>query len=128
MAMSRINWYEGRLDFLLRNPAGAVGRYMKRKGSKLVQLAKAQVGVQTGALRASIHMRHKRNPRFQYVEIAATEKYAYMHHVGTKPHIITPTRRTVLRFATKGTIVRTTIVRHPGTKPNRYLSDQLSKW
>lgn len=128
MATSRINWFEGPLDFLLRSPGGAVGRYMKRKGSKLAQLARGQVGVQTGTLRASIHMRHKRNPRFQYVEIAATGPYAYMHHEGTRPHIITPKRGTVLKFVTKGMIVRTAVVRHPGTKPNRYLSDQLSKW
>jgi hypothetical protein len=123
--MAQINWYEGPLDLLLRNPIGSVGRYMKYRGLKIVAGAKAQVGVDTGALRASIHMRHKRNPRYQYIEVAATTKYAYMHHEGTKPHIITPSRRTVLRFVTKGVLVRTLLVNHPGTRANRYLRDQL---
>jgi hypothetical protein len=123
--MTRINWYEGPLDFLLRNPMGDVGRYMKSRGLAMVTGAKAQVGVDTGALRASIHMRHKRNARYQYIEVVAKTKYAYMHHEGTKPHIITPSRRTVLRFMSRGMLVRTMLVNHPGTRPNRYLSDQL---
>lgn len=123
--MAQFNWYEGPLDLLLRNPIGSVGRYMKKRGLKMLAGAKAQVGVDTGALRASIHMRHKRNTRFQYIEVVAKTKYAYMHHEGTKPHIITPSRRTVLRFVSKGVLVRTALVNHPGTRPNRYLSDQL---
>lgn len=123
--MARVTFYEGPLDLLLRNPVGTVGRYMKARGMKIVAKAKAQAGIKTGALRASIHMRHKRNPRFQYIEVVAKTKYAYMHHEGTKPHIITPSRRTVLRFMAKGVLIRTLLVNHPGTRPNRYLSDQL---
>jgi len=48
------------LDFLLNNPRGGVGLYLRRKGFRVAVAAKAQVGVQTGALRASIHMRHFR--------------------------------------------------------------------
>lgn len=123
--MTKINWFEGPLDLLLRNPIGTVGRYMKFRGARMVAGAKAQVGFDTGALRAAIHMRHRRSPRYQYIEVVAKTKYAYMHHEGTKPHIITPSRRTVLRFMTRGVLVRTMLVNHPGTRPNRYLSDQL---
>lgn len=87
--------------------------------------AKAQVGVRTGALRASIHMRHLRDSRSQYVKIGSKKKYAYMHHEGTKPHLITPNRAHVLRFVSRGRLVYAHAVRHPGTKANKFLSDNL---
>lgn len=120
-----IDWYKQPLDQLLVSPDGAVGRHLAYKGKLIEAAAKAQVGRKTGALRASIHMRHKRNTRYQYIEVGSKLKYARMHHEGTKPHLIFPQKKTVLRFFSKGQIVHTHLVRHPGTRPNRYLSDQL---
>lgn len=120
-----IDWYKQPLDQLLVSPDGDVGRYLAYKGKLIEAAAKAQVGRKTGALRASIHMRHKRNTRYQYIEVGSRLKYARMHHEGTKPHLIYPQKKTVLRFFSKGQIVHTHLVRHPGTRPNRYLSDQL---
>lgn len=127
MARGFIDWYKAPLDTLLNNPNGTVGRYLALKGKMIEAAAKAQVGVRTGALRASIHMRHKRNTRYQYIEVGSKLKYARMHHEGTRPHLIYPQKRTVLRFYSKGQIVHTHLVRHPGTRPNRYLSDQLKR-
>ena len=87
--------------------------------------AKAQVGVRTGALRSSIHMRHLRDSRGQYVKIGSNLDYALLHHQGTKPHVIRPDRAKVLRFVRGSRIIYTTSVMHPGTKANRYLSDNL---
>lgn len=120
-----IDWYKQPLDNLLTAPSGEVGRHLAAKGALITAAAKAQVGRKTGALRASIHMRHKRNTRYQYIEVGSKLKYARMHHEGTKPHLIYPQKKTVLRFFSKGQIVHTHLVRHPGTRPNRYLSDQL---
>jgi len=113
------------LDFVLNNPSGDVGRHLARKGRLIMMAAKAQVGVRTGALRASIHMRHLRDSRGQFVRIGSALNYAYLHHEGSKPHVITPNRAQVLRFANRGRIIYAHAVMHPGTKPNRYLTDNL---
>ena len=124
--MSRVIFRDPVIDRLLDQPGGAVGRYLRRKGKLITAAAKRQVGVQTGALRASIHMRHMRDPRGQYVKIGSPLPYARMHHEGTRPHLIRPTTPGgVLRFQTKGQIVHAHLVRHPGTSANRYLTDNL---
>lgn len=124
--MGNVTFYEPVIDRLLNQPGGEVGRHLRRKGKLIRAAAKRQVGVQTGALRASIHMRHMRDVRGQYVTVGSTLPYARMHHEGTRPHLIKPTRPGgVLRFQTRGQIVITHLVRHPGTKPNRYLTDNL---
>lgn len=122
--MAKVYFYPS-MDYMLQAPSGDVGKYLHRKGLLIKAAAKRQVGVQTGALRQSIHMRHFRDTRGQYVRIGSPLSYAYMHHEGTKPHLIKPKNSQVLRFYTKGQLVITHLVRHPGTKPNRYLSDNL---
>lgn len=123
--MSYVVIRKAELDFLLNNPSGAVGRYLAKKGRIITAAAKAQVGVRTGALRASIHMRHLRDSRGQFVKIGSALNYALMHHEGTKPHVIAAKRAPVLRFVSKGRVVYAHAVMHPGTKPNRYLTDNL---
>jgi hypothetical protein len=117
--------YKPVLDHFLNSPSGDVGGYMRSVGLRITAAAKAQVGVRTGALRASIHMRHFRDTRGQYVRIGSSHPYARMHHDGTDPHLITPNKAQKLRFVSKGFLVYTHLVRHPGTKPNRYLTDNL---
>jgi hypothetical protein len=113
------------MDFLLKSPAGPVGRYLARKGRLVLFAAKAQVGVRTGALRASLHMRHLRDSRGQFVRIGSPLDYALAHHEGTRPHRITPNRAQVLRFTRGSAVVYAHSVMHPGTKPNRYLTNNL---
>ena len=113
------------LDFMLNNPSGDVGRYLAGKGRMIKMAAMAQVGVRTGALRASIHMRHLRDSRGQFVRIGSSLNYALAHHEGTKPHLITPNRAQVLRFTRGSTVVYAHAVMHPGTKPNKFLTDNL---
>ena len=110
---------------MLNNPSGDVGRYLAKKGRIVQAAARSQVGVRTGALRASIHMRHLRDSRGQYVKIGSALNYALLHHEGSKPHLIVPKRATVLKFATRGRMVYAHAVMHPGTKANRYLTDNL---
>jgi hypothetical protein len=113
------------LDYLLNNPSGPVGRHLAKKGSAVLVAARSQVGVRTGALRNSLHMRHLRDSRGQFVRIGSPLNYALAHHEGTKPHRITPDRAQVLRFVRGSTVVFAHSVMHPGTKPNRYLTDNL---
>lgn len=112
-------------DFFFNNPRGNVGLWLRARGRRLLAAAKRQVGVRTGALRASLHMRHYRDPRGQYLKIGSSLEYALMHHNGTRPHLILPRKRQVLQFYSRGQIVTTHLVRHPGTRPNRYLTDNL---
>jgi len=123
--MGRVTFYEPVIDRYLNQPGGEVGRYLSKRGRRIVAAAKAQVGIRTGWLRASIHMRHMRDKRGQYLKIGSSVRYARMHHEGTRPHLILPKKRQVLRFMSKGQIINTHLVRHPGTKPNRFLSDNL---
>lgn len=44
---------------------------------------------------------------------------------GTRPHIIRPRYRKVLRFSVKGRTVFARVVHHPGTKPNDFLTKAL---
>ena len=118
--------YKPILNRELNLPGGIVWPYMDRMGKRIVMGAKRQVGVKTGVLRASIHMRHLGNVTGQYLWIGSRQPHAYLHHEGTRPHIILPKNPGgVLVFAKAGRVVRTSVVKHPGTKPNRYLSDQL---
>lgn len=123
--MAKVVLFDGPLDNLLNSPNGPVGRALKRKGRYVLMAAKRQVGVRTGALRASIHMRHLRDSRGQYVKIGSNLPYALAHHEGTRPHRITPDRAQALRFVQRGQIVFAHAVNHPGTKANKYLTDNL---
>jgi hypothetical protein len=113
------------LDVMLNEPRGLVGRHLATRGAMIVAAAKRQVGVKTGALRASIHMRHTRRGAGQAIQVGSPLKYALAHHEGTRPHIIVPNRARVLRFSAGGRVVYTHAVRHPGTRANKYLTDNL---
>ena len=114
------------MDEMLKSPSGMVGRYLAERARRIVIAAKMQAGMKTGRLKNSIHMRHMRGgPAGQYVMVGSNLHYALLHHEGTKPHLIVPNRSTVLRFSSGGRVIYTHAVRHPGTRPNRYLTDNL---
>jgi hypothetical protein len=125
MARVRVIFYEPVLDRFLNHPSGHVGRHMDRRGRLVMAAAKRQVGVNTGMLRASIHMRHSRDTRGQYIRIGSPLPYARVHHEGSRPHIIRPNSQQVLKFVSKGQIIFAHAVRHPGTKANKYLTDNI---
>lgn len=131
MATYKIIWREAPLNHLLKSPSGAVGRDLARRAFKVKQAARGEgpsravVGVKTGRLRDSIEITHERDPLGQAVRVGSRLDYALMHHEGTRPHVILPVRAKQLVFVSRGRIIRTDRVNHPGTKPNRYLSDNL---
>ena len=125
MAQTTIVFRPRALDHLLNDPYGPVGRYMYAKGRLMMAGAKNQVGVDTGRLKNSIHMRQERAPRGQLLRLGSPLSYALMHHNGTRPHLIVPNKSQVLRFTAGSRVIYTHMVRHPGTRPNRYLTDQL---
>ena len=125
MGTYHVNIYTAVLDHELNSPDGMVGRYLAEKGSKIVVAAKRQAGSRTGRLRASIHLQHMQEGRMAAVKIGSSVGYALLHHEGSRPHAIVAKRAKTLRFAAGGRIIYTRAVAHPGTRANRYLSDNL---
>lgn len=125
------------IDRILNSPNGEVGRDLERRANRLRDAAKMQVGVRTGRLRRSIRVYgHRRTALGQKIQIGSSVPYALLHHNGSRPHIITPSNQRFLKFKPKGGAksgwniladgsVLARKVRHPGTKPNRYLSDSV---
>ena len=110
---------------MLKSPVGEVGRFLAGRARLIVIGAKRQVGKKTRKLQQSIHSRQSRTAYGQMVWIGSEVEYALAHHEGTKPHLITPNRAQVLRFTRGSSVVFAHAVMHPGTKANRYLSDNL---
>lgn len=124
----RVRLYKVRIRTMLNTPSGKLWWALHRRGEAIVRGAKRQVGVKTGALRQSIHMRHTGNVTGQYLWIGAKKSYAYMHHEGTRPHLITPNPpRETLVFRSGTRLIRTPVVNHPGTKGNPYLTTPMRK-
>jgi hypothetical protein len=123
--LQNIRFYKSQTDFLLNNPAGPVGRSLARRGRKVLAAARMQVGVDTGRLQKSLRMTHERGARGQFVRVGSKLNYALLHHQGSRPHMITPTRSQVMVFSKGTRVIYATSVKHPGTRANRYLTDNL---
>ncbi len=121
--------YKPILNFELNHRYGTVGRHLNRTANKITQLAKLQVGKKTGTLMRSIRFQHlPKNIVGPGIKVGAYTSYALLHHRGTKPHIITPNKPGgTLIFRSGSRIVRTALVRHPGTRANKYLTDPMHK-
>lgn len=134
LQITRVTWqfkelkiYKPQLYFELYHRYGMVARFLHREVAMPIQMAaKRQVGVKTGALRSSIKISHFMAPGGAAVRVGSNLHYAYLHHEGTRPHLIVPKDPDgVLIFRKGARVIKTERVMHPGTKPNRYLSDQL---
>jgi hypothetical protein len=124
--VAKVNFYDPEMDWLLNNPAGTVGRFLSRVGREIVLGARAQAGVKTGQLRASIRIQsHTRYALGQQIEVGSNVRHAYVHHEGSIPHIIVPKTAKVLRFSSRGRVVMTQRVAHPGNKANKYLTTPM---
>lgn len=83
-----------------------------------------RVPVDSGDLRAS----HKERRASDGSEgaIYTRSDYAQAVHDGSRPHLIRPRNVSLLRFETAGgAVVYTTLVRHPGTRPQPYLKEAI---
>ena len=116
------------MDHMLKSPNGMVGSYLKQRGAALRVLASRQVGTKTYRLKRSITSILKTNSSGELmVQVGSDSPIAFIHHNGTKPHTIKPRFKRALRFQQHGKIVFASVVKHPGTKPNKYLTDNLPK-
>lgn len=116
------------MRYVLRGEGGLVHTDITKRTRRAHTFARAQVGKDTRALYRSISYRVSVGSRGGVTgTVLADNKIALMHHNGTKPHIIRARRAETLRFKSRGKIVYAKVVRHPGTRPNRYLTDSLRK-
>lgn len=113
------------MDYVLKEPNGVTGRYMKQGGMRVAAAARAQAGFRTGLLKSSIHVTQERTAAGQTVSIGSSLPYALYHHEGTRPHIIHGRNGGMLRYTQTGRVVYSRAVVHPGTKPNKFLSDNI---
>lgn len=112
-------------DDMVRGPKGPVSRMLLQKGRRLTALAKHQAGFRSGRLYRSMGYAVKPSYGSLMVEVGSPVKYALLHHEGTRAHPIYPRRAKMLKFAAYGRINYRARVYHPGTRPNRYLTDHL---
>lgn len=130
-----------KLAELLRSPQGVVARRLIEDAELVKQEAQRRVGVydpppegpprarRPGTLRDSIVKRVVTTAGGDIaVEVGSSDPIALIHHEGTEPHIIAARNapRLVFYWSVAGGVVAFTHVNHPGTKPNRYLTDSLA--
>lgn len=112
---------------LTRGRDDIIARDLAKRGERLRLMAMRQAGKKTGKLAGSMRSNVSVDFRGIKVEVGSNVKHALMHHNGTRPHIIVPKRARALRFMQRGRIRYAQRVLHPGTRANRYLTDNLPK-
>ena len=126
------------LDSILSSPNGDAVRLMMRRAEYLQNAAKGQIrlghihgGGGHGNLRDSINKRIMTSVTggMPIAVVGSSHPIALIHHEGTRPHMIRPRYRKALRFPgfTKSGWVFSKWARHPGTAPNRYLTDNIAE-
>jgi hypothetical protein len=146
----RVTWDNAALAALERSRGREVVRDLIRRGTAVQQGARRQirlghVGVGGQAarrgrinLRDTVHVRlvnggnyrgflGKSEPSEPVVIVGSEDPIAYLHHEGTRPHVIVPRTAPMLVFWSNraGRVVYARKVLHPGTRPNRFLTDNL---
>lgn len=139
-----------RVHELLKGQDGPVVRDLFVAGELLRQEAKRRCGVSSrndipggrrrtsggrfvsqrkpGTLRDSIVKRLIDKGGRPTMQVGSDDPVALWHHEGTQPHAIRAKNapKLVFYWAKVGSVVAFTAVQHPGTKPNRFLTDSLS--
>lgn len=115
------------LTAYINNPNGDIYRDLRRRANRVLRASRQMVGTDTGALKRSLRTSVVVGPT-PTVAVGSELDYAYMHHEGTRRHVIRPHLRTRLKFKVRGRIVYATAVVHPGTRPNPYLTVPLARY
>jgi hypothetical protein len=121
------------LDRVLNNPKGELGVELYKRAKRMARHAKNQApigsGPTAGRLKRSIKVyRHERYTKGQTIRIGTSVSYAPYVHEGTRPHLILPKNPAgALKFVPKGgtMVIVTKRVKHPGSRPNRFLTDNV---
>lgn len=122
------------LNRLLHSPTGPVVRMLYERGELVTVAARRQIrlGHVAGGGRPNLRDTIVKRPlppnhMGPGMRVGSESPIALLHHEGTRPHTIVPRVARVLRFTPKGGsgFVFAMRVQHPGTQPNRYLTDNL---
>lgn len=136
--MTDVSLFKNEINRFLTDRNGPVGHLLLNIGVAVRDNAKVRVGVSepnpgeedSGRhLQDAIQARLEEGPVCQVGTFEPGVGYALYHHDGTAPHPIDPIPpNTVLVFYWKqvGQVVYLRHVDHPGTAPNRYLTDALA--
>lgn len=112
----------------IRDGNGPVFLEMVKRGERVKAEAKRRVGKQTHNLENRIVKRVVEVDGLPAIAVGwVGVPYGILHHEGTRPHTIRARKAKVLKFysARAGKTIYTKQVNHPGTKPNRFLTDAL---
>lgn len=130
------------IDRLTQGESGPVIGHLSRRADLLIEAARRQipVGHVHGGSRGYPNLRDTLFKRIQAkagggveIVVGSDHPIALIHHEGTRPHLIMPRPERLavnpdarLVFQTSsGQVVFARRVHHPGTRPNRYLTDNL---
>ena len=130
IVVTEIEWNESNYEYVFNSWDGPVGRHIRSRSERLAELARSTAGIRTGRLKAAIGTDYSGeltakigvNP---HLPDSDRHGYAYYHHEGTLPHLISARRAKALRFLAAGMPIFRYSVHHPGTKPNPYLTMYL---
>lgn len=115
-----------RLAAFVASGGGPIMADLSRRGSNVQAGARRQVGKVTRRLERSIVKRPGVDGRGPFVLVVAEGvPYGVWHHEGTEPHRIRARPGRVLSWVSGGERRFATSVSHPGTRPNRFLTDNV---
>lgn len=109
------------------SPKSPIFKDIDSRGHRLHNLAVRQVGKKTNKLATSITTRTTVDLLGIVNTTGSDNPIALIHHNGSRAHEIRPRRAKVLRFVQNGRVRYAHRVWHPGTRPNRYLTDNMIK-
>lgn len=114
-----------------KSTVGIVGRDLRKRARIVERAAKRQVHKKSRTLQRAIETDVRPGGIGPIATVGITREpgigYAYFHHEGTRAHLIAARPpNTHLRFLGRGgAVIYEVAVMHPGTRANRYLSDNL---
>ncbi|MFZ3595035.1 hypothetical protein [Streptomyces sp. BH104] len=113
---------QGRLARLLRARGGLAERSLAKRTARVADIARREA---PGRMGAFVDWKVVSGPTGLTGVIVCDHPAVHYVINGTRPHLIRPRRKKVLRFEVGGREVFTKLVRHPGTKANDFLGKAL---
>ena len=121
--MARVRLDRAQLNRTLTN---ASRRELREAGRQVVNRARVLAPVRTGRLRSSIRADPPRIFSLRgSLTVGSDLEYAAAVNDGSRPHIIRPRTKQVLKFQVGGQTVFAKVVHHPGTKGVHFLDRAL---
>ncbi|MEU3042275.1 hypothetical protein ABZ700_15210 [Streptomyces diastaticus] len=114
----------GALARLLRLRNGPVERRLRERTRRVADIAAREA---PGSMGDYVDWRVENGPRGLRGVVVCNHHAVRFVLDGTRPHLIRPRRRNVLRFQIGGRVVYSKLVRHPGTKANDFMKRALEQ-